>query len=331
MAALALDFDEGGQGDAVGIRDGEWLRVGTDTAIHFRWTSSEEQARKRLADTPASMDSARWGAVDGRTVHWFSSFARGEGTRLRSGDSLFLLDFDMNWRDADRPGLGGRPAVQIRGIAGEVVYDQWYPAEANQAGVPVIFEYPASRKRLLILCAWNEEETLAGAYQDGQQTQAAKLQPGSAWRPEGSEYTLRWRRALRGAVFVPLEDSPFVAATLRYGEREIYVRQGEALRIEDYTVRFSPGKRLEAYRVSILRRDGSHEQALLQPGAPTAFHIKSEGNRYVLRHENVHPGEGVEVEVLPRWHWPLMAAGATLLIVGMMGSAVSQRRTHASV
>lgn len=329
MAALALDFDEGGGGDVVGIRDGEWIRVGQDMAIYFRWTSTEDEARKRLLDTPASMDSARWGAVEGRTVHWFSSFTRGEGTRLRSGESLFLLDVDLNWRDAERPELGERPAVHIRRIVGGNIRDGWYPAEANPGGAPVIFECPASRKRLLILCAWNEDEALAGVYEDGQQTAAAALESGEAWRPDGSKYTLRWRRALRGAVFVPLANSPFVAATLEYGGKEIHVRQGEAVRIEDDVVRFSPGKRMEEYRVSILRSDGSAEQAVLRPGP--ALTIEGERNRYSLRHENVRPGEGVDVEVLPRRSLPLIGAGVSLLAVGAIGLVLPLRRARNSV
>ena len=329
MAALALDFDEAGEGDVLGVRDGEWIRVGADMAVFFRWTSSEEEARRLLADTPASMDSARWGVVDDRRVHWFSSFTRGEGTRLGSGVSLFLLGIDMNWRDAGRPGLGERPAVQVRSIKGNDIRDTWYPAEANHRGAAVIFEYPASRKRLLILCAWNEQEVLAAAYEEGKQTGVAALESGALWQPDGSAYTLRWRRALRGAVFVPLANSPFVAAMLEYGGREIQVRQGEALRIEDDIIRFSPGKRMEEYRVSILRSDGSEEQKVLRPGAGMVLSIESERNRYGIHHKNVRAGKGVEVEVLPRRSLRSIAVGIALLAAGIIGAGVSFGRSRA--
>jgi hypothetical protein len=309
----------------MGIHDGEWIRVGEEMAIYFRWTSSEEEARKYLVDVPASMDSARWGGVDGRRVQWFSSFVQGEGMRLRSGESLFLLDVDMNWHDPDQAGFGVRPAVLVRSTRDDVIRDRWYPAEVKSPNPTVIFEYPASRRRLLILCAWDEEGVLAGAYEDGQETGVATLESGSVWQPAGSEFALRWRRALRGALFVPSTNSPFVAAVLEYGAKEVHVRHGEALRIEDDVLRFSPGKRAEAYRISVLRPNGSTEEAILRPGAALALRIDGENDRYTLRHENVRPGEGIDVAVSPGRSLGLMTAGVALLVIGMMGAAVSLR------
>ncbi len=325
MAALSLDFGGGSDGNVMGIHDGEWNRVGEEMAIYFRWTSSEEEARKHLVDAPASMDSARWGAVAGRRVQWFSSFMQGEGMRLRSGESLFLLDLDMNWHDRDHAELGVRPAVLVRSTREGVIRDRWYPAEVKPTNSTVIFEYPASRKRLLILCAWDEEGVLAGAYEDGQETGNATLESGSVWQPTGSEYSLRWRRALRGALFVPPTNSPFVAAVLEYNAKEIHVRQGEALRIEDDVLRFSSGKRAEAYRISVLRPSGSKEEAVLRPGAELALRFDGESDRYTLRHENVRPGEGIGVAVSPGRSLGLIAAGVALLVIGMMGAAVSLR------
>jgi hypothetical protein len=131
-------------------------------------------------------------------------------------------------------------------------------------------------------------------------------------------------RVRETAVAVTPAQSPFFEATLRIDDVSVYVRQGEAVRVEDTLLRYvrRPDFQSTAFDLRIADIKGVRE-VTLNPGDATTVHI---GDRaHTLRHGGILPGEHMIVDLPDADGVSPLVPGGVMILLGATGLIAIRR------
>lgn len=204
--SLATSADGRQWQERLNIASENWIKPAPNLAMYFNWADSKEAALQSTMRLP-SIDSARWGIVDGGAVGWFDSFLPGTGATLKNGASVTLLEFDHD-----------KPALLVDITKDNQPRHVWI--SPNQTAEPVRFEYPAGAENVVLLSAWRNHMAAVAAFHQGKSAGRTVLECGNEWQPQGFPWKVRIDQALEQAVPVSEEDSIHYELVMRDADDE---------------------------------------------------------------------------------------------------------------
>ncbi|MBI4559522.1 MAG: hypothetical protein HY706_18190 [Candidatus Hydrogenedentes bacterium] len=237
MAEVSLRIGDGVWQEHVFLKSGEWMRLMPNFAAYFAWVESRGEAESRIVKDGTGLESARWGVVEGEAVNWFDSFAPGTGLELADGSTITLLAFN----DAHPTSAGPTPAIRVSISRDGDAEESWVTANDPKSHPKVWFEYFARLPVLCRLFAWEDGRVLAAAQSDRYRGDAVELVSGSKPTVRAAGYELRLDQVAQGALPVFPDESTAKEIILSLPERELHVREGEAVTWDDYRIEFIPG------------------------------------------------------------------------------------------
>ncbi|NIA13635.1 MAG: hypothetical protein GWP08_06095 [Nitrospiraceae bacterium] len=235
MAMVSLHSTGERWHDSVFLIDKEWRRVESDAAVLHRRFDTEREARDALAKGLPRLEAARWGAVEGATEHWFTSFAPGTAIQLADGTGVMLLRFDAAHAT---PG-GPVPAIEVRIDGQGQPRTLWVAANDPEADPVVRFDYFTQLPCVIFFDAWADNSALVTVYHEGILRADRLLSAGQTWAPERFPYEIRLDQTLPSALPVTAGRSTLYEAVLRHGDDRLRLRQGESVRVEDTLLQFT--------------------------------------------------------------------------------------------
>lgn len=265
MAAVALRRAGEAWHDSMFLIDEEWRRTEADVAVLHRRFGTEREARDALAEGLPRLEAARWGAVEGNTKHWFSSFAPGTATQLADGTGVMLLRLEVAHATPDGP----VPAIEVQIEGTGQPRTLWVAANDAQADPVVQFDYFTRLPCVVFVDAWADDSALVTVYREGILRADRLLNGGQTWAPEDFAYEIRLDQTLPSTLPVTAERSTLYEAVLHCGDEELRLRQGESVRVEDTLLQFTRTMPPPDIRYEITIVDA-------QPAAEGEAHVKHE-------------------------------------------------------
>lgn len=301
------------------LQSKQWLHFEDGLTIRFLWCDNEEEARRHIAAGRPGIESARWGVHDEGRTHWFSSFAPGAGVELADGRIVTLLALDEAPGNADA-------AIEVE--ISELTATTRRRIPANTDDPLVVFEYPSFNADLLLLYAWEDAKALADYLPQDADSVYAQLTPGEEWIPEAGGIAVRLEQVSRAAVPVESGQSTIFEALLQIASSRVRVRQGEAVRVGDALLRFSPKKPPPSahYRMTLTSPSDNQTHFILTPDNPFSF--SSAYGKFSLTHDDLRPGEGLTLRPQGLIISLRLQIGVLILVLAMTGILLARRATH---
>ena len=301
------------------LQSNQWLHFKGGIAIRFLWCGNEEEARRHIAAGRPGIESARWGVHDEGRTHWFSSFVPGAGVELADGRIVTLRSLDETPGNADA-------AIEVE--ISELTGPTRRRIPANTDDPLVVFEYPSFNGDLLLLYAWDDAKALAAYLPRDANSVYAQMAPGEEWVPEVGGIAIRLEQVSRAAVPVEAGQSTIFEALLQVASSRVRVRQGEAVRVGDALLRFSPKVQLPSahYHLTLTSPSDNQTHFVLTPDKPFSF--STAYGRFSLTHDDLHPGRGLTLRpegiVIPL----RLQIGVLILVLAMTGILLARRAAH---
>jgi hypothetical protein len=264
MAAVSLRKKDGAW-EIVFLDNDKWHIDGKTFGIHFAFCDSEADAQKGLP----GIESARWATVDRTSLNWFETFDAGTGAKLADGTEITLQQVDEQ-HDVDGEKTA---AIEVVIDEGGRIRRAWIPANRDDTGELVRFEYPAKLPFVLVLNAWTDGAALAAAYKDGTEAANKPLAAGDVLAAPGYPCEVRLDQVLREAAPVQQKDSPLYAAVLKGKQGEVRLRQGEAVHAGDAMVEYvrTANPPEVVYQLSVEKPGGKTGQFALKHDRPVTI------------------------------------------------------------
>lgn len=313
MALIALR--KGGEPWTEGIflMSESWRRVEPSIGLRFRWAGSEEAANEALDAGLPGVESARWGIADGSSMNWFETFEPNAGATLANGTVVHLLRMDEQHAGPSGPA----PAIEVQWNEAGRVRTEWIAANTAGSEAPVRFEYPARLDTVMLINVISEQRALVAIYEHGKLLGREPVMAGSAWRPEGATFEIRFDQAMERAVPVPIAETHLCEAVLAAPAGTLRIREGESVRQGDLLLQFVRHARLPdvKYELAAVNGGGKRERVFTLGPGDTVRHGDC---RFSLAPPCAEPLRmaALHVEYAPARVWPrlLLACALALLI-----------------
>lgn len=264
MIALALQHQDGPWLENVFAAAGVWCRIEAGAGISLTWRTSEADSRQVEDQGIAATGGARWGVVEDSTVHWFSSFAPGTGVDLADGTSVTLVQLE----EGSRMPTGPRPYITVRFEHKGDIRTERVPA--NERGSSnVRFEDPSQFEMVFCFYAWKDGAATLSPYYQRKKLQRATLSEGQKFLIPDTDWKIRVDQVASSAIAVAENENPFQQLILLTADKELHIRQGEVIQLEDYRLEFkrSTPPPVMRYRVSAHRESNPQVPSFtLEPG-----------------------------------------------------------------
>ena len=262
MANVALERGEEEPAEGLILSADAWTPAGDDMVLLLRWFESEQVAREALGSGLKDLRAARWGVVEGDSVHWFESFAPGSGVDLSDGASVTLLRAGARFVES----VGRLPALLVCIERDGERDERWVLVNRGAEGDLVLFEDLARREWVVLLAAWRDGLALVRAVHNGQPEAIQVIDEGRACALGAAGRALRLDQVMGTAAVVFPGDSTAFEAVLDAPDRTLRVREGEAVRYGDTRLTFDRDERPAVVRYTFSR-------AAPGPERPFAFSL----------------------------------------------------------
>jgi hypothetical protein len=228
MAAVSVGDASGAWTEDVLMEPGGWTRFRGFPPVQFLFEPDEgvraATVERRIAEAPPG----RWGVNEGGRTHWFASFAPGSGTLLDDGTAVTLVAFDED---------GTPPSIRVRIERDGSAEEREVLADVSDGLVS--FERNPLRGDAVVFLGGRDDRADVYRIRGGAMGEAAaSLRAGYVWEDASTGMKLRLEQVLAQGVPVLREESPLLEAVLAGEDRRIRVRQGEAVRVGETTLRF---------------------------------------------------------------------------------------------
>lgn len=227
MASISIRTDADVWEEDVLVASGAWIRFADAPPIRFDFDRESEDPAAALTTLASAAPPGRWGVREGARTSWFTSFTPGTGLELTSGTTVLLIEASVE----------GEP------FSIDILLEQNGERERRKISMGdddplVVLEMNPFRSRALAL--WSDRIDHAELFEvyGGTVQSLGSIRSGATLTDPVSALTIRLEQVLPNAVPVLREDSPLLEAVLSGPEGRIRVRQGEAVRVGEATLRF---------------------------------------------------------------------------------------------
>lgn len=198
-------------------------RIGKTLGCELQWHESEDLAKAAAGQGIRVPQYERWGVNDNGTISWVRSFVPGTALRLSDGRVVRLVKRDISL------------LMRTTSLIVEIMDQGEKTSERIQAntGRPtslVLYETPKLPAAFARFHCWTDGQALACAYKGEELVAQKVIVQGEEWRPDDLDLSIRLQAAIKSAVDITYNDSPFFAAYVQGLERALVIREGERVR-----------------------------------------------------------------------------------------------------
>ena len=230
MISISLRKHDGEWFEDVLVGAEQWLRIEGFPPVLFLFTDHDITLYESLLKRMRSLPAGRWGVLDSGRVHWFESFVPGTGVERADGSIVTLLEYAAAGNGDEAP------RIRIRIESDESSTERWVPADdVNNTDIRV--EVNPMFTEMVALVSNRAAYAEVFHIKHGSVQDLGRLSEGRSWSAD-AVLELRLEQVAPEAAPVLRERSPLLEAVLVGSERRIRVRQGEAVRVGESTLRF---------------------------------------------------------------------------------------------
>lgn len=227
MASISIATAADAWEEDILVASGSWVRFTDAPPIRFEFDMESENPGAALEALAGTAPIGRWGVRDGPRTNWFTSFTPGTGLELNSGVTVMLLE----------------ASVEAEPFGIDVLVEE--SGERDRRTITmgaddplIVLELDPFRSRALALWSDRADRAELFSVHDGAARSLGSMRAGETLTDPVTGLAIRLEQALPHAAPVVRKDSPLLEAVLSGPQGRIRVRQGEAVRAGEATLRF---------------------------------------------------------------------------------------------